>query len=147
VRCTKADALDLALRALVTVGLVVDAVVHLRLAAGYQLAQPAGIGQGNLFRIEAVIALFTAAYVLWRGSRPAFVLAAAVGLGGVVVVLVYRYVDVPGWGPVPQMYEPIWFFQKALSAVAEAAAAVLAIAGALRGRPDQDGGRSVTVTT
>ena len=66
-----AAAAALALRVLVAAGLVTDAVVHLQLAPLYQLAQPTGIGEGNLFRIEAAVALLAAAYVLLRGSRPA----------------------------------------------------------------------------
>ena len=67
----RTDPLSLVLRVLVAAGLVVDAIVHLRLASGYQLGQPGGIGQGNLFRIEAVVALLVALYVLVRGSRGA----------------------------------------------------------------------------
>jgi hypothetical protein len=44
-------------------------------------------------------------------------------------VLIYRYIDVPAIGPIPSMYEPLWFFQKSLSAVAEAAGALLAASG------------------
>ncbi len=128
----RGDPLALVLRLLVAVGLVVDAVVHLRLASNYQLAQPGGIGQGNMFRIEAVVALLTALYVLVRGSRAAFVVAAVVGLSALVAVVLYRYVNVPAIGPIPTMYEPIWSTQKALSAVGEALAGILALVGVAR---------------
>ncbi|MGI9158023.1 MAG: hypothetical protein ACR2FG_15560 [Marmoricola sp.] len=133
-RSPRTDPLALVLRVLVAAGLVVDAVVHLRLASGYQMAQPAGIGQGNIFRIESVVALLAALYVLLRGSRTAFLVAAVVGLSALVAVVLYRYVEVPAIGPVPTMYEPIWFFQKTLSAVAEALAGVLALVGLARVR-------------
>jgi hypothetical protein len=130
----------LALRVLVPAGLVVDAVVHLRLAPGYQLANPAGIGQGNLFRVEALVALAAAAYVLVRGSRLSFVVAALVGLSACAAVVVTRYVQVPALGPIPGMYEPVWFFQKSLSAVAEGVAGVLAlVAVAVVGRREARG--------
>jgi hypothetical protein len=119
--------LNWTLSVLVLVGLVVDAVVHLHLAPGYQLAAPGGIWQGNLFRVEAAVALLTAAYVLLTGSRLAFTVAAVVCLSALAAVVVYRYVDVPAIGPVPSMYEPVWFFQKTLSAVAEGAAALVAV--------------------
>ena len=119
---------ELSLRALVVVGLGLDAYVHLHLAGGYQLAQPAGIGQGNLFRLEAVVAIVAGLSVLVRGSRPAYAMAALVGLAGVGLVVLYRYVDVPAIGPIPSMYEPLWFFQKTLSAVAEATVGLLALA-------------------
>lgn len=117
------------LRVLVAGALVLDAVVHLRLAANYQLAAPGGIGQGNLFRIEAVIALAVALYVIVRGSKLAYAASFLVLVSALVAVVLYRYVDVPAIGPIPSMYEPIWFFQKTLSAVAEGVGAVLAAIG------------------
>jgi len=125
-----------ALTALVVVALAIDAVVHLRLAANYQLASPGGIGTGNLFRIAAVLAIGAAVFVVLRGSRVAYAVAFGVALSALAAVLLYRYVDVPPLGLLPSMYEPIWFFEKTLSAVAEGAAA--AAVGALttvRNRP------------
>jgi hypothetical protein len=127
------DVLGWGLRLIVAACLVVDAVVHLHLAPGYQLAQPDGVGQGNLFRIEATVALVSALLVLLTGSRLAFGNAAFVGIGGLLLVLLYRYVEVPALGPIPSMYEPVWFSAKTLSAVAEAVAGLLAIAGGARG--------------
>lgn len=49
-----------------------------------------------------------------------------VSLSAIVAVVLYRYVDIPAFGPFPAMYDPTWFFEKSLSAVAEAAAAILA---------------------
>lgn len=121
-------AFSLVLRVLVAMSLAVDAVVHLRLAGGYQQSAPSGIGAGNLFRIEAGVALVVAAWVLWRGSRSALLAAFAVGLSAALAVVLYRYVNVPTLGPLPAMYEPVWFFEKALSAVFEGVAAVAALA-------------------
>jgi hypothetical protein len=121
------------LRVLVAAALVVDAIVHLRLASDYQLAAPGGIGQGNLFRIEAVVAIAVAVFVLVSGTRSAYAAAFLVAASALGAVLVYRYVDVPAIGPIPSMYEPLWFFQKSLSAVAEGAGAVLAAGGLLLG--------------
>jgi hypothetical protein len=115
-------------------GLAVDAVVHLRLAPDYQLAAPAGIGQGNLFRIAAVAAILAALWVLVRPSRLSFAAAFLVAAGALVAVVLYRYVDVPAIGPIPSMYEPIWFPEKTLSAIAEAVAAVAALVGLARTR-------------
>lgn len=115
----RARILAILLRILVAACLLIDAVVHLHLASRYQLAQPNGIGEGTLFRVEGALALIAGVYVLLRASRPAYALAAVVALGGVAAVLLYRYVNVPAVGPIPAMYEPIWFFSKTLSAVAE----------------------------
>jgi hypothetical protein len=132
------------LRVLVAACLVVDAVVHLKLAHGYQQAQPGGIGEGTIFRIESVVALIAAVWVLVRGSRPAFGLAFLVGLSAVAAAVLYRYVNVPSFGPIPSMYEPVWFTKKTVSAVAEAAAAVLALVALVGlGTPSASRGRRV----
>ena len=102
----------------------------MRLADDYQQSAPGGIGAGNLFRIQAVLAMVVAVWVLWRGSRASLVAALVVGLSAVVAVVIYHYVDIPGWGPLPAMYEPIWYLEKALSAGFEALAALAAL-GAL----------------
>jgi hypothetical protein len=108
-------------------GLVVDAVIHLQLASVYQLAAPAGIGQGNLFRIQAAAALAVAVWVLVRPHRLAFGAAALVAGSALGAVLVYRYVDVGSFGPIPSMYEPLWFAKKTATAIAEAFATVAAL--------------------
>jgi hypothetical protein len=118
----------------VAAGLIVDAVVHFRLAPDYQLAAPAGIGQGNLFRVAAVAAILAALWVLVRPSRLSFAVAFLVAAGALAAVLLYRYVDVPALGPIPSMYEPLWFPEKTASAVAEAVAAVAALVGVARAR-------------
>ena len=116
----------LAPRALIALALLADALVHLHLAPGYQLSAPSGIGAGNLFRLEAGVALAAAVLVLVRGNRTSYAVAFVIGLSAVGAVLLYRYVNVPALGPLPSMYEPAWFPEKALSAVAEAVAAIVA---------------------
>jgi len=126
---------DLALRGVTALALLVDAVVHIRLAPGYQLSAPSGIGAGNLFRLEAAVALAAAVFVLARGTRTAYVSAFLVALSALGAVLLYRYVNVPMLGPLPAMYEPVWFPEKSLSAVAEAIAVVVAGVGVLSASP------------
>ncbi|MDQ2755962.1 MAG: hypothetical protein M3Y71_05285 [Actinomycetota bacterium] len=118
-----------ALRVVTAAGLVVDAVIHLDLASGYQEAAPGGIGEGNLFRAQAVAALVIAVFVLVRGSRAAYLASAVVAASALAAVLLYRYVDLPALGPLPSMYEPLWFPTKTATAVAEA----VALAGSLVG--------------
>lgn len=120
------------LRLVVVTGLGVDAYVHLHLAAGYQLAAPGGVGGGTLFRLEATAALLAGLWVLFRGTKRAFLSAATVATLGVVAVVLYRYADLPGVGPLPSMYEPVWYPEKTLSAVAEGIAAVAAVLGRRR---------------
>ena len=125
------SSVDIGLRLVTAAALVVAAVVHLRLAGGYQMAAPGGIGMGNLFRIQAVAALLVALAVLVVGSRVVYASAFVVALSSVVAVVLYRYVDIPAVGPLPAMYEPVWFLEKSVSAVAEGLATITAAAGFL----------------
>lgn len=125
---------DLGLRALTAAALVVDAGVHIHLAPGYQAGSPQGIGQGTLFLLESAAAALAALAVLLRGSRAAYAFALLVALSAFAAVMFYRYVDLPAFGPFPAMYEPVWYFEKAASAVAEGAGAVLAGVGLARTR-------------
>jgi hypothetical protein len=121
----------LVLRGVTALALLVDAVVHIHLAPGYQLSAPSGIGAGNLFRIEAAVALAVALLVVLRPTRTSYAAAFLVGLSALGAVLLYRYVNVPAFGPLPAMHEPVWFFEKTLSAIAEAVAVMVAGAAVL----------------
>jgi len=123
---------DLILAVLTAAGLAIDAVVHLKLAGRYE---PIGgtISQGSLFRAEAVLALVLGVGVLaapWR--RTAYATAFLVAASAFGAVMLFRYVNVGSLGPLPNMYEPVWFGQKSLSAVAEACAAATAALGLAR---------------
>jgi hypothetical protein len=107
-------------------GLLVDAVAHLDLAGQYQAAAPGGIGEGTLFRIQAAAALLVAGFVLLRGTRVAYLGALVTAGAALAAVLLYRYVDVPPLGPLPTMYEPLWFPAKTATAIAEALASLAA---------------------
>jgi len=131
-------AADGVLRLLVVAALVTDAVVHILLAPGYQLANPGGIEQGNLFYLESAVAILAALYVLIRGSRPAYFVALAVAGSALAAVVLATVVRLPAIGPIPSMYEPIWFFEKTLTAVAEGVGTVLALIGLIVGRPGRN---------
>ncbi|MGY3317044.1 hypothetical protein ACVWZ7_000147 [Arthrobacter sp. TE12232] len=120
------------LRILTAGALFIDAGVHIHLAPGYQAGNSAGIGQGNLFLLESAAAVLAGLFVLLRGSRAAYAVAFVVSLSAFIAVVLYRYVDIPAFGPFPAMYDPVWFFEKTVSAVAEAAGAVLAAVGFAR---------------
>jgi hypothetical protein len=113
---------SLGLAVVAALGLAYDAKVHLQLAEGYD-AVGSTITQGALFRMEAVVAIVCALALLVSDRRVVWAAAGLTGLSGVAAVLLYRYVDVGSIGPVPNMYEPVWFAQKTWSAVAEAAVA------------------------
>ena len=120
VKTLQRSRLALALALVAVVGLAYDAKVHLQLAEGYDAVGDT-ITQGALFRIEAVMAVAVAVALLLSDRRLVWAAAGMTGLGGVVAVLLYRYVDVGALGPIPNMYEPVWYADKTLSALAEGA--------------------------
>ena len=124
---------SLLLRGVVAAGLAVSAYVHLDLASTYD-----GIGEqvtvGDLFRAQGVVAVLAAVAVLVLRRRVAIWLAVAVALASTAAVVSSVYVRVPAVGPLPELYEPVWYADKTVSALGTAIAAV---AGAvlLRRRP------------
>jgi hypothetical protein len=121
--------LDAGLRLMTAAALVIDAVLHLQLARLYNLAAPGGIGEGTLFRFESAAALVAAAVVLAYGSRTSYGIAFLIAGSATVAAVLYRYVDVPALGPIPAMYEPVWFGKKVIATAAEAAGTLTAAAG------------------
>jgi hypothetical protein len=118
--------LALLLRVVAVAGLAVDVWVHASLESQY-----AGLGgtltQGRLFGAEAVVAGVVALWLLLTGSRLAWAATFLIAASALGAVLLYRYVDVGALGPLPNMYEPTWYFRKTLSAYAEAVAAAAAV--------------------
>ena len=122
-------AADILLRLLLAGGLAVDAYVHANLAGDFDAVQGT-ISQGNLFRIEAAVASLVALLALLLPRRRLlYVIGAVVAGSALGAVLLYRYVNVGALGPIPNMYEPVWYYQKSLSAVAEAVALAAAASG------------------
>jgi hypothetical protein len=111
-------------------GLGVDAYVHWHLAPSFDTLVGAGtphLSQGQLFRLESALALVAMLLVLTTRHRLAAAFALLVASGGLAALLLYGYVDVGGFGPVPDMYDPLWYAGKTISAVAEAVATVGAL--------------------
>lgn len=107
----------LVLRAVAAAGLLVSAYVHLDLAVTYD-----GIGEqltvGDLFRAQGVGALLAALGLLLVRRWWTAALAVAVALGSTAAVVLTVYVRVPPVGPLPELYEPVWYADKSVSAVA-----------------------------
>jgi hypothetical protein len=121
-------AVGLALRLVTAAGLAVDAYVHADLAPVYDGIR-ASISQGDLFRIEAAVASAAALIVLARGRRAGFGVAFVVAASALGAIVLYRYVNVGPLGPLPNMYEPVWYTEKTVAAVAEAVATAAAACG------------------
>ena len=113
----------LVLRLITAAGLALDGYVHFDLAAQYD-STLGGITQGLLFRIEASAAILAALLVLASARRAFHVFPFLVAVSALGAVLLYRYVDVGTLGPLPNMYDPAWYPEKTLSAIAEAVATV-----------------------
>lgn len=121
-RATSLLSISTLLRLIAVGGLIVDARVHLKLAVAYDSIKSSTISQGDLFRIEGGLAIAAAVFILLfrRGVTDFF--AAAVAGGGLVALLVYRYVDLGAVGPLPPMYEPAWYPDKVDTCIAQAVA-------------------------
>jgi hypothetical protein len=109
--------------------LVVDAVVHWRDASFYD-SSVVTFSQGELFRIQAAVAIAVAVAVLVWPRRLIWLIAFLVAASAVGAVVLYTYVNVGSLAFLPDMYEPSWGPPgKALSAIAEGAGALLALGG------------------
>jgi hypothetical protein len=118
-----------ALIIVVVVGLALDAYVHLHLAHAFKNVKTSTLSEADLFRAEAVVALIAAVALLVRPRRSTAAFAFLVAAAGTVAVLVYRYVNVGKFGPIPNMYDPFWApKEKTISAIAEGIAALAALA-------------------
>jgi hypothetical protein len=95
------------LRLLAVAGLVVDVVVHLRLAEAFD-AIGDQITLGQLFRIESAAAAAAAVYLAVRDSRPAWLCAGLVAAAGLAALLLAALVEVPAVGPFPPVSAPGW---------------------------------------
>jgi len=121
---------NLVLRVLAAAGLAVDAYVHFDLAAGFDALGSTTITLGALFRVQAVIAMLAALLILLIGRPWVYLAAFLVAASALGAVLQSTYVDIGALGPLPSIYEPVWYWDKTFSAIGEAVAA-LAAAGLL----------------
>jgi hypothetical protein len=120
--------MGLILRLLVVAGLAVDAIIHIHLA-GDMGSRGGGLPEGTLFWIQGVVAALVAVLVLIRANRLTYGIAFLVAASALGAVLLYRYVDVGALGPLPDMYEPVWYTEKVATTAAEAVATVAAALG------------------
>jgi hypothetical protein len=116
---------SLVLRVVAGAGLMVDAYVHADLAPSY--AGPGGtLGEQNLFLVEAGIALAAALLVLTTNRREASLMATLVAASALAAIVASRYVDLGPIGPLPDLYEPVWYPEKLVAVAGETTAAVAA---------------------
>ncbi|MGH3941290.1 MAG: hypothetical protein ACRDTG_22185 [Pseudonocardiaceae bacterium] len=118
---------NLLLRVLAAAGLVIDAYVHFDLAAAYD-AVGSTITQGALFRVQGAIALLAALLVLLLGRTWVYLAVFLIAASALGAVVQSTYIDIGAFGPLPSMYEPVWYWDKTFSAIGEAVAALAAAA-------------------
>lgn len=124
----------LVLRVLTAAALAVSAWLHVDLAAGPRYSD-GQITLAGLFVAQAVVAGLVALWVLVLADRLSWVAAAVVGAVSLGALVLSVYVEVPSVGPFPTLYEPLWYRDKVVAAVAAGVAAVAAGAGlAVRSR-------------
>ena len=123
------SATEIALIVIAVLGLAIQAFVHFDLASAFAGNKTSTLSESDLFRAEAVAAVIAAVALLVRPRRYTAAFAFLVAAAGTAAVVVYRYVNVGKFGPIPNMYDPYWApFEKNLSVVGEAAATVAALA-------------------
>lgn len=121
--------MGIVIRLLVVAGLAIDAYVHFHLASGFRFNNNGMISGDWLFRIEAAAAAVAAILILVWSNRLTYLIAFVVAAGGVAAVLLFSYINVGKIGPLPTIYEPIWYTEKTVSLIGEAVAAVAALVG------------------
>ncbi|TDU03389.1 hypothetical protein EDD99_1811 [Streptomyces sp. 846.5] len=125
--------MPMVLRGTAAAGLAVDAYIHLKLAHQYSLVASSTISEGTLFRIEAAAAIIAALLVLFWRHRTGDAFAWLTATAGLAAILFYRYADPGALGPLPDMYEPIWFADKVWALIGQAVA-IAALTPLIAGR-------------
>lgn len=120
--------LRIGLYALAALALVVNAVIHLQLAGPFDSVTGSLVSQGDLFRIQAGAGILVA--VLLVAVRRAWVAlaAAVVAAGGLGLLILSTVVllDLTALG-LPPLFEPVWYADKIIAALAQAVALVAAL--------------------
>jgi hypothetical protein len=122
------------LRLVTAAMLALDAYVHADLARLYDNNRDATLTQGDVFRIEAGLAAFAALAVLvltWGTvwALLTWALAIVVAASALGAVMIYAHYEIGRLGPLPDMYEPLWYSEKRQAAIAEGIATATATIG------------------
>lgn len=125
--------LDIVLRVLCAAGLAVDAFIHFLFAGDYDRIGRQ-ITEGELFRGEAIAAILAAIGIAVTSRRIVSAFAFLVALSASIAVYSSVYVHIGSIGPLPDVYEPVWFSQKRAAATTEAVSAVTAAILLIKGR-------------
>lgn len=125
---TRGRTLRIVLRVITAGALAGSGYLHLHLASRYAPIRTSTLSQQDLFVVQAVLAFVVAALLLLWGRLPAVIAALLLGAATLAAIVTYRYVNVGTIGPLPDMYEPIWYTQKTATVYLDALTTVGAIA-------------------
>ena len=89
---------------------------------------------GDLFRAQGVVSLLVATAVVTVRRRLVLLAAVLVAAASTAAVVSSVYLRVPALGPLPELYEPVWYTEKFVSATATAVAVLVGSAALLRRR-------------
>jgi hypothetical protein len=117
------------LRLAASAALALDAYVHADLIDLYARNESGGFSQGDLFKIEAAVSAFAALLVLLSARRLVWLFVFVVAASALAAVMISANYHIGAIGPIPDMYEPVWYSEKTMTAVAEAAASGIAVIG------------------
>ncbi len=114
---------------ILAVALIVNAVIHLRLAAPVDAVAGTIVTQGDLFRIQAVSNIVAIAVVVIARRRWADALALVIAAGGAALIVVTALVplDLTAIG-LPLLFEPAYYPDKTYALVAQLVAVAAATA-------------------
>ena len=121
--------LRIALYALTGAGLIVNAVIHLQLAATFDAVTGSLLSQGDLFRVQAAagILINVALVVARRPWVAAIAVLIATGGLGMLVLSTLVPLDLSALG-LPVIFEPVWYSDKVIAALAQGLATLTAAA-------------------
>ncbi len=119
--------LRIALYALTAAGLIVNAIIHLRLASAFDALTGTLLSQGDLFRIQAVAGILIVVLLIAVRRWWVAAIAALIAVGGLGMLVLSSFVilDLTALG-LPAIFEPSWYPDKIIAAVSQAVAATAA---------------------
>ena len=77
--------------------------------------------------MQAVLVALIGVWLLVSDNRVSWLVATGLMAASCLAVVVSTYHQIPAIGPFPSMYEPVWFTEKAISAIVEGAFVLLAL--------------------
>jgi NO-binding membrane sensor protein with MHYT domain len=125
---SRTDRSSLALRVVGALALGFSAYLHFKIASNDRpLFEDGGVRLSGLFVAQAIAATLVSLWVLAQGIRLAWLAFGAVAIASLVAVVMSTYVEIPAIGPLPKIYDPVWYDDKVLAAVSAGIASLVAV--------------------